>query len=237
MKKVRLILAMTICVLFVLSSGQSLAQEEETWFKDNKENNFIKPKYDYKTKILYYWDRAGEKYTKSDLKNYEEAMEYIKERNKKAGAWTGNYYGALDTYNSSNGLSYNKTFPDSYSGDGLFGFYSSMGNASNKLSVQKNLDGEDSFTNKSSIDVDEDQKSFSVKFNANCREGKISFSIFSPNNKILKKVVVNEGESRSWSKNIRLNEEENKGKYFGKWEIKVDVKDALGVYKIEASSR
>lgn len=114
-----------------------------------------------------------------------------------------------------------------------------MGSNSNSLSINKVLKEGDSFSRKSTFEVEKDQKSFSMKLDATCNEGKIVFAIISPNKKVFKELVVNEGENRSWSKSIPIHsfDEERREENYGKWELKVDVKGAKGRYSISAKSR
>ncbi|MFC2128636.1 hypothetical protein ACFLRG_03480 [Bacteroidota bacterium] len=275
MKKIKLLFMMLVCVLFVLSGGQSLAQEI-TRAKSSADATTVgkdkKMQYDKKTKTLTWYDSKGNKYSRGGLKNNEEATKYYNENVNKSNNWdsgvftkekawnvvdgtlipyttlgvgrTNNYDKAFDLYNSGNWtdatVNTDRFFSSpTYLDGAVTGYplsYNQSGGA-NKLSIVKTLKDPETFNKKSNFEVEEDQKSFSIQFHAKCTKSKITLTISSPNNKTFKEIVVNDGESRSWSKNIRLTEEENEGKYVGEWVFSVRCDDTLGSYRIEVSSR
>lgn len=231
MKRIRILLPVLLLMAFVYSTANLYAQKEKTKKKATGKAGVVgvtTVKSDKKdSNLQYFIDKKDVKeyddylYLKGAVKNYEDAKGLFR-----SGGWTDNYTDLTDG-------------PVISSGTNLGFTYGGFAGNSNSLVIQKLLRGDDSFNRKSSFEVENDQKSFSLNMEADCSEGKIVFSIFSPSQRLFKELVVNEGETRSWSKNIPLAslDENDREKNIGKWVLKVEVKDAKGRYKISAKSR
>jgi len=241
MKKFKILSIVLLGVLFITSPADLNAQKAKTTKKSTgKSGVLVKTKKSKEAESAYQYYLDGKRVYGDSLSkiyggalgNYNDAKGILR-----GGNWS--YSGAPNTWiKGSTNIS--PSVP--YTSAGAYNLavpFSELGGNSNRLTMNKELRDNDSFSRKSNFELDKDQRSFNLSMEAACQEGEIKFSIFSPNKKLFKELVVNEGETRSWSKSFPIHSlpDEDTRDLYGKWVLQIEVEKAIGRYYISAMSK